>query len=88
MLRIAHLVDDTNPGGVTRYLDFLARDPGMAALARHEIVEVPRTRAASARVQADVIVSHLTGTILDTGQLSPFTESASSPAFAPQSQAI
>lgn len=59
MLRIAHLVDDTNPGGVTRYLDFLARDPGMAALARHEIVEVPRTRAASARVQADVIVSHL-----------------------------
>ncbi|MDF0597756.1 glycosyltransferase family 4 protein [Psychromarinibacter halotolerans] len=60
MLRIAHLVDDTNPGGVTRYLDFLARDPGMAALARHEIVEVPRTRAASARVQADVIVSHLT----------------------------
>ena len=60
MLRIAHLVDDTNPGGVTRYLDFLARDPGMAALARQEIVEVPRTRAASARVQADVIVSHLT----------------------------
>jgi hypothetical protein len=38
--------------------------------------------------QQDVIVSHLTGTILDTGQLSPFSESANSPAFAPQSQAI
>ncbi len=59
MLRIAHLVDDTNPGGVTRYLDFLASDPAMAALARQEIVVVPRNRPASVRVAADVIVSHL-----------------------------
>ncbi|WP_172293323.1 glycosyltransferase [Pseudoruegeria sp. HB172150] len=59
MLRIAHLVDDTNPGGVTRYLDFLASDPGMAELAHHQIVVVPRNRPARVAVEADVIVSHL-----------------------------
>lgn len=59
MPRIAHLIDDSNPGGVTRYLEFLARDPNMAALARHEIVPVPRNAPASVPVEADLIVSHL-----------------------------
>ncbi|EPX80517.1 glycosyltransferase [Salipiger mucosus] len=59
MTRILHLVDDTNPGGVTRYLDFLRRDPGMAALASHEVRAVPRNRPCVAGIEADVIVSHL-----------------------------
>lgn len=60
MYRIAHLIDDQSLGGVTRYLDFIARDPGMSALAQHEIVPVARTRAGAAKVEADLIVSHLT----------------------------
>lgn len=59
MLRIAHLIDDQSAGGVTRYLEFIANTPGMAKLARHMIVPVPRTRPASVRVEADLIVSHL-----------------------------
>lgn len=59
MLRIAHLIDDQSPGGVTRYLDFIAHTPGMAKLARHMIVPVPRTHPASVRFEADLIVSHL-----------------------------
>lgn len=60
MFRIAHLIDDQSLGGVTRYLDFIAGHPGMTALARHEIVPVSRTRAGAAKVEADMIVSHLT----------------------------
>ncbi|WP_010140160.1 glycosyltransferase [Oceanicola sp. S124] len=59
MLRIAHLVDDQSAGGVTRYLSFISGTPGMAALARHQIVPVSRTRPASVHVKADLIVSHL-----------------------------
>ncbi|WP_102223385.1 glycosyltransferase family 4 protein [Acidimangrovimonas sediminis] len=58
--RIAHLVDDTTPGGVSRYLAFIAADTGMAALGTHRIVPVPRSRPASVSVEADIIVSHLT----------------------------
>ncbi|SLN10152.1 Mannosylfructose-phosphate synthase [Roseivivax jejudonensis] len=60
MLRIVHLIDDTNPGGVTRYLDFIAADAAMARLATHVVVPVSRTRPATAPIEADVIVSHLT----------------------------
>lgn len=60
MLTIAHLVDDRNPGDVSRYLDFIGAHPGMAALARHQIVPVRRTRPARSGLKADVIVSHLT----------------------------
>jgi D-inositol-3-phosphate glycosyltransferase len=59
MLRIAHLVDDTGPGGVTRYLDFLDRDPGMQAFAQHEVIAVPRANPAIRPIEADIIVSHL-----------------------------
>jgi glycosyltransferase involved in cell wall biosynthesis len=62
MLKVAHLVDDQNPGGVTRYLDFIARDPDMACFARHEVVPVTRDRPFTARLDADVVVSHLTVT--------------------------
>lgn len=60
MTRIVHLIDDTNPGGVTRYLDFLQRDRGMAALACHEVRIVSRNRPCVAGLEADLIVSHLT----------------------------
>ncbi|MBR9763840.1 MAG: glycosyltransferase [Rhodobacteraceae bacterium] len=59
MLRIVHLVDDQSAGGVSRYLDFIARGPGMGRLARHQVVPVPRARPASVQVQGDLIVSHL-----------------------------
>ncbi|KAA2314248.1 glycosyltransferase [Pseudooceanicola sediminis] len=62
MLRIAHLVDDTSPGGVTRYLDFLTRDPAMQAFARHDVIAVPRNSPALRPITADIIVSHLTVT--------------------------
>ena len=60
MLKIVHLIDDQSTGGVTRYLDFIARHPGMAAMASHEILPVSRTRPARAGIEADIIVSHLT----------------------------
>ncbi|SER99373.1 Glycosyltransferase involved in cell wall bisynthesis [Tranquillimonas rosea] len=62
MIRIAHLVDDTGAGGVTRYLDFLAADPVMARRMTHRIVPVSRTRPAATAIKADLIVSHLTVT--------------------------
>lgn len=62
MFRIVHLIDDTQPGGVMRYLDFLANDPVLAREARHEVVTVSRTRPLPGAVAADLIVSHLTVT--------------------------
>ncbi|WP_375691794.1 glycosyltransferase family 4 protein [Pseudooceanicola sp. LIPI14-2-Ac024] len=59
MIRIAHLVDDTTPGGVTRYLDFIRQDPGMTVTARHEVAVVSRVNPARRAVDADIIVSHL-----------------------------
>lgn len=59
MLRIAHLVDDTTPGGVTRYLDFIRQNPAMAAEARHEVAVVSRANPARRAIDADIIVSHL-----------------------------
>jgi D-inositol-3-phosphate glycosyltransferase len=60
MTRIVHLIDDTNPGGVTRYLEFLRDDPLMAGLAEHHVQRVSRYGAGAARIEADIIVSHLT----------------------------
>lgn len=59
MIRIAHLVDDTTAGGVTRYLDFLRQDPQMARIADHQVCVVPRHAPARAGIDADMIVSHL-----------------------------
>ncbi|SFE00980.1 glycosyltransferase family 4 protein [Roseivivax sediminis] len=58
MIRIAHLVDDTNPGGVTRYLDFLSTDPRFG-FAAHEVIAVEKNRAGAVQTDAHIIVSHL-----------------------------
>ncbi|ETX11206.1 hypothetical protein OCH239_20215, partial [Roseivivax halodurans JCM 10272] len=58
MTRIVHLIDDINPGGVVRYLDFLSASPEMA-FGHHEVIPVSKSRFGSIRVEADVIVSHL-----------------------------
>ncbi|MDW4498538.1 glycosyltransferase family 4 protein [Sulfitobacter sp. D35] len=60
MTRIVHLIDDTQPGGVMRYLEFLARDAGLAGLASHAVVPVPRKAPYAVHVEGDLIVSHLT----------------------------
>ncbi len=59
MLRIAHLHDDRASYGLARYLAFLQSDAGLGALAEHRLVPVSRFAAGAARVEADVIVSHL-----------------------------
>ncbi|ETX12929.1 glycosyl transferase [Roseivivax halodurans JCM 10272] len=58
MIRIAHLADETNTGGVVRYLDFLSGSPEMG-FGRHEVLPVPKNRAGGVSIEADVIVSHL-----------------------------
>ncbi len=60
MLRIAHLIDDTQPGGVMRYLDFLATSSEFTGLADHQVIPVSRIRPAAKPIEADLIVSHLT----------------------------
>nr|WP_319249766.1 glycosyltransferase family 4 protein [uncultured Celeribacter sp.] len=60
MIRIAHLVDDQNPGGVTRYLDFIAHHPAMRDVAQHDIIPVSRAHPGRVKTDADLIVSHLT----------------------------
>lgn len=59
MTRVAHLIDDTSPGGVSRFLEFVQADPGIAALSDHQMIQVPRRRPASVPIDADIIVSHL-----------------------------
>ncbi len=56
---VIHLLDDTTPGGVTRMLDYIRKSPALAASARHEIRVLPRGRWSAPRLEADVIVSHL-----------------------------
>ncbi len=57
--RIVHLIDDTTAGGVMRVLDYIKSNRQMNATATHEVVEMPRSRFSLRRIQADVIVSHL-----------------------------
>lgn len=59
MTTIAHLVDDTTPGGVMRVIEHIQRDADMARLAHHRIIPLPRSGWAVPRVEADLIVSHL-----------------------------
>ncbi|MGC0223820.1 glycosyltransferase [Pseudooceanicola nitratireducens] len=59
MLKIAHLIDDTTAGGVTRYLDFLRQDPRLGRQADHQVIEVKRNRPGGVPADADIIVSHL-----------------------------
>lgn len=58
-LRVVHLVDDGNWGGVTRGMKFLGRDADLAASAQHSVVTVRRSALSAPALEADVIVSHL-----------------------------
>jgi len=59
MRRVCHLIDDTQPGGVVRFLDFLRASPDMAALGSQEVRPVATGPALPPRLDADVIVSHV-----------------------------
>lgn len=67
-VRVIHLVDDDNWGGVTRGLAFLTKGqqpagavcgPITSSAAHHEAIVVRRGAARPPKVQADMIVSHL-----------------------------
>ncbi|MEQ8877096.1 MAG: glycosyltransferase [Phycisphaerales bacterium] len=55
--KIVHLVDDTTAGGVMRMLDHLMSQSG---LAHQNLRKLTRGSLSSGRIDADVIVSHLT----------------------------
>lgn len=57
--RIVHLVDDTTAGGVMRVLDHILTAPAMSQTADHSLVVIDPGRISLARIEADVIVSHL-----------------------------
>ena len=56
---ILHLVDDLTCGGVTRVLDHIQSCPKMAQDAEHRVQPVKRGAFVPGRVEADIIVSHL-----------------------------
>lgn len=59
MRKICHLVDDTSPGGVTRFLDYMRTSDATAALGKHTVLPVKPGLSMPPRPQADVIVSHI-----------------------------
>lgn len=59
MRRICHLVDDTSPGGVTRFLDYMRASQEVSALGEHVVVPVRAGFSKPPRPKADVIVSHI-----------------------------
>lgn len=56
---IIHLIDDTTAGGVMRLLDYIRTAPDLARDARHSIRPIRRGALSMRRIEADVIVSHL-----------------------------
>ncbi|KEJ96015.1 Glycosyltransferase involved in cell wall bisynthesis [Pseudosulfitobacter pseudonitzschiae] len=58
-LRVLHLVDDTTAGGVMRVLDHILTAPALAQQADHSLRCIKRGSLLTARLDADVIVSHL-----------------------------
>lgn len=58
-MRVLHLVDDTTAGGVMRVLEHITTSAGMARLACHSFRVIDRRRLTIGRMDADVIVSHL-----------------------------
>lgn len=58
-MRVVHLVDDTTAGGVMRVLDYITTSVEMAQTARHSVRVIDRRSLTIGRVDADVIVSHL-----------------------------
>ncbi len=59
MTKICHLIDDTSPGGVKRFLDFMQSSPLTSQLGKHEILPVSCGVFRAPRPDADVIVSHV-----------------------------
>jgi len=59
VIRICHLIDDTSPGGVTRYLDFMTSSKEASTLGEHFVLPVRAGFSKPPRPQADVIVSHV-----------------------------
>ncbi len=59
MIRICHLVDDTSPGGVTRYLDYIQSSSKMSELGEHFVLPVRAGFSKPPKAEADVIVSHV-----------------------------
>ena len=59
MTRIVHLVDDTSPGGVTRFLEYLRTSEAAAAFGQHYVIPVKVGLSQPSRFDADVIVSHV-----------------------------
>jgi glycosyltransferase involved in cell wall biosynthesis len=57
---VLHLVDDTTAGGVMRVVDFLVSSGRLQAQAEHITQQVARGSIRPARLEADIIVSHLT----------------------------
>ena len=58
-IRVVHLVDDTTAGGVMRVLDHITSSVEMARTASHSVRVLDRRRLTLGRIDADVIVSHL-----------------------------
>lgn len=58
-VRVTHLVDDTTAGGVMRVINHMMTAPDLAQAANHSLLELNRNRRCAARVEADVIISHL-----------------------------
>ena len=59
-IKVVHLVDDTTAGGVMRTLDHLMQQPGFAGSVEQSVRKIGRGSLAIGRMDADVIVSHLT----------------------------
>lgn len=57
--KVVHLIDDTTAGGVMRVLEHLIQSPDLAQDADHKVHGVKRGRISLRRLNADVIVSHL-----------------------------
>lgn len=57
--RVVHLVDDTTPGGVMRYLDFLRGDATLAETAEHILRPVSGGEVGRLSLDCEIIVSHL-----------------------------
>lgn len=59
MTRIVHLVDDTSPGGVTRFLEYLRTSEAAATFGQHDVIPVKVGLSRPSSFDADVIVSHV-----------------------------
>ncbi len=58
-MRVVHLVDDTTAGGVMQVVDHITTSADLAQDAQHSVRIVNRRSLAIGRIDADVIVSHL-----------------------------